>query len=117
MKLDDIAKQLALENLTPELRSGGSIDVSGGHASDLLSDVLANAPKGGVLVTIQAHINVVAVSVHAGLAAVIFASGKFPADSVRQKAVEEGIQLYSSKEPTFTIVGRLYALGLRGPYA
>jgi hypothetical protein len=116
VKLDDIAKQLELENLTPELRTAESVDVSGGHASDLLSDVLANAPKDGVLVTIQAHVNVVAVSVHAGLVAVIFASGKLPGEAVRQKAVEERIQLYSSKEPTFNIVGRLYALGLRGSY-
>ncbi len=117
MKLDDIAKQLDLENLTPELRTAESVDVSGGHASDLLSDVLANAPKGAVLVTIQAHINVIAVSVHAGLAAVIFASGKIPEESVRQKAIEEGVHLYSSKEPAFNIVGRLYALGLRGSHA
>ena len=44
--------------------------VSGGYASDMLSDVLANAPWGGVLVTIQVHMNVIAVSVNAGLAAV-----------------------------------------------
>ena len=117
MKLNEIAEKLELENMTPELQSCGSTDVSRGHASDLLSDVLSNAPRGSVLVTIQVHINVIAVSINAGLAAVIFSSGRVPGEAVRQKALEERIQLYSSKEPTFDVVGRLYALGLRGSHA
>jgi len=116
VKLKEIAEKLELENVTPELRSCESTDVSAGHASDLLSDVLANAPRGSALVTIQVHINVIAVSVHAGLAAVIFASGRVPGESVREKAVAERIQLYTSKDPTFDIVGRLYRLGLRGTH-
>jgi len=114
VKLNEIARELELGNITPELRPDESINVSFGHASDLLSDVLANATKGGVLVTIQTHLNVIAVSVHAGLAAVIFSSGRVPAEVVRARAVEERIQLYTSKQSTFDVVGRLYALGLRG---
>ena len=114
MKLNEIARRLELENMTPELKLEESVDVAAGHASDLLSDVIANAPEGGVLVTIQVHLNVIAVSVHAGVAAVIFASGRVPEESVRTRAVEEGIQLYTSKQSTFDVVGRLYALGLRG---
>lgn len=116
MKLSEIAEGLKLRDLTPQLQSEKSADVSAGHASDLLSDVLANAPSGGVLVTIQVHLNVIAVAVHAGLAAVIFASGREPDESVRSKATEEGMQLYVSDEPTFEVVGRLYALGLRGTH-
>jgi len=114
VKLNEIARRLELENMTPELKLEESVDVAAGHASDLLSDVIANAPEGGVLVTIQVHLNVIAVSVHAGVAAVIFASGRVPEESVRTRAVEEGIQLYTSKQSTFDVVGRLYALGLRG---
>ena len=114
MKLDEIAEKLGLQNLTPEIQQDSSVDVTSGHASDLLSDVLAHAPAGGVLVTIQAHLNVIAVAVHAELAAVIFASGRQPEEAVRRKAAQEGISLYGSKEAAFTIVGRLYALGLRG---
>jgi len=81
----------------------------------LLSDVLAHAPKGGVLVTVQVHLNVIAVAVHAELAAIVFASGRIPDDAVRAKAVEEGIALYGSERSAFDIVGRLYELGVRGP--
>ena len=116
MTLTELAESLKLECLTPEL-TGPSAEVSGGYVSDLLSDVLAHAPYDGVLVTIQVHLNVVAVAVHAGLAAVIFASGRVPDESVRVKAVEESISLFVAQENAFEVVGRLYALGLRGPDA
>ena len=114
MKLSDIVEKLDLKSLTPGIDLKDSTDLSKGHASDLLSDVLANAPSGSVLVTIQVHMNVIAVALHANVAAVIFASGLTPDEAVREKATAEGLPLYSSKESTFDIVGRLYALGLRG---
>jgi putative NIF3 family GTP cyclohydrolase 1 type 2 len=117
VNLSQIAEQLGLKSLTPQISSRNSGDISGGHVSDLLSDVLANAPSKGVLVTIQVHMNVIAVAVHADLSAVIFASGKTPEEAVVRKAVEEKIPLYVAKEPAFDIVGRLYSLGLRGPRA
>ena len=116
MKLDEICRQLSLENLTPELPAAGA-DVAGGFASDLLSDVLANAAEGSVLVTVQVHLNVIAVAVHADLAAVVFAAGRRPDEAVRLKAVEEKIPLLVSAEPAFEVVGRLYAMGIRGRHA
>ena len=47
MKLSEIAEKLHLECLTPELKSEAEADVTRGYVSDLLSDVLANAPQGG----------------------------------------------------------------------
>jgi hypothetical protein len=114
MMLGEITGKLGLKNLTPELTSANKTEVKAGHSSDLLSDVLANAPGGSMLVTIQVHVNVIAVAVHAGLSGVIFASGMVPEERVRQKAVEEGLPLFVSAEPTFDIVGKLYGLGLRG---
>jgi predicted transcriptional regulator len=117
MTLSDMTARLGLEILTPELSIDGGAEISRGHASDLLSDVLANAPSGGVLITIQVHMNVIAVALHAGLAAVIFAQGMRPDESVRMKAVQEGIPLLASTESTFDVAGRLHALGLRGSRA
>ena len=117
MKLRDIAEELGLKNLTPEIHIKETFEVRSGHVSDLLSDVLAHAPSGGVLVTIQAHMNVIAVSVHAGLAAIIFASGMSPDETVRIKAVEEQMPLFSTDATSFEIVGKLYSLGLRGTHA
>ena len=114
MKLDAIAEKLDLEDLMPEVPLEEDVEVSNGYASDLLSDVLAHAPRGGVLVTIQIHMNVAAVATHAGLAAVIFASDRAPDEAVVKKAVDEHVRLYTSEKSTFDIVGQLYAMGLRG---
>lgn len=114
MNLNELVNALHLENLTPELNIDSGQAITRAYASDLLSDVLAHGPKGGLLVTVQVHLNVVAVAVHAELAAVIFALGRKPDELVRSKAIEEGIALFSSEETAFNLAGRLYELGLRG---
>jgi predicted transcriptional regulator len=112
MTLKQIAAVMELESLTPELKADA--DVRAAHASDLLSDVLANAPSGGVLLTLQVHLNVVAVALHAAQAAVIFTSDMKPDEAVRERAVAEGLPLFATSQSTFDVAGRLYALGLRG---
>ena len=112
MKLHALAEALELQELTPV--ANGDAEVTGGYASDLLSDVLAHAPEGGVLVTLQVHLNVIAVASHAGLRAVIFSCGRMPDDDILQRAAAEGLALFGSKADTFELVGRLYELGLRG---
>ncbi len=80
MTLAQIQHALGLGCLTPGLDLGR--EVTSAHASDLLSDALANAPAGGVLLTIQVHLNVVAVALHAQQAAVIFTWGMQPDEAV-----------------------------------
>lgn len=113
MTLNDLASELGLTCLTPDVRTGATV-MTAGYVSDLLSDVLANGPAGGVLVTVQVHLNVVAVALHAELAGVIFAMDRVPEEGVRAKAAEEGIALYTSSDSAFELVGRMYELGLRG---
>jgi hypothetical protein len=113
MRLHELADLLTLTELTPST-SEADPNITKGYASDLLSDVLANAPAGGLLITLQVHLNVIAVAGHAGLAAVIFSSGRRPDDEVIAKAAEEGIALFTSPDDTFDLVGRLYALGIEG---
>jgi len=117
MKLSRIAHELNLENLTPQINPDASPEVTTGYVSDLLSDVLAGAPKDAVLVTVQVHLNVIAVAVHAGLSAVVFAAGRRPEPGVINKAIAENIALYSCPKSSFEIVGKLYSLGLKGPDA
>lgn len=59
----------------------------------------------------------IAVASHAELAAVVFAGGRRPEDDVVAKALAEGIALYSTPADTFDVVGRLYALGVKGSHA
>ena len=117
MRLEDIARELGLTELTPEVAGNRDAEIDRGYASDLLSDVLAHAPEGGLLVTLQVHLNVIAVASHAELAAVVFAGGRKPEEDVLAKAAAEGISLYSAPADTFDVVGRLYALGVKGNHA
>jgi predicted transcriptional regulator len=109
MKLSEVVAALDLTPLV-DLQDG---DVSGAYCADLLSDVVGNAQAGNVLVTVQVHRNVVAVSSLVGLGAVIITHGRVPEEAVREAARENGVNLLSSAETSFTIAGRLYELGVR----
>jgi hypothetical protein len=117
MKLEDIARELGLSELTPAIDGNRDAEIVQGYASDLLSDVLAHAPEGGLLVTLQVHLNVIAVASHAELAAVVFAGNRRPEADVIAKAQAEGVSLYVAGADTFDVVGRLYALGVKGNHA
>jgi hypothetical protein len=114
MTLETIARELGWENLTPDVAGLGTREITRAYVSDMLSDVLANAPRGGVLITIQTHMNTLAVAVHAEQAAVIFAMNRRPDESVARKAAEEGLGLYVSSARAFDVAGRLFMAGVRG---
>jgi hypothetical protein len=127
MRLKELAQVLDLRELTPTAPETAAPDATGAptpdpditraYASDLMSDVLANAPAGGLLITLQVHLNVIAVAGHAGLRAVVFSSGRLPDEDVIERGAQEGLSLYVSPADTFTLAGRLYELGLRGSVA
>ncbi len=112
MKLKDLVREFGLE-----VKAGAGLldrDVTGGYASDLLSDVLAHAVDGNVWVTLHIHQNIVAVAAHKGLAGIILVQGRLPEKDTVAKAAEEGIPVMVSALPAFELVGRLYKAGIRG---
>lgn len=112
MILRDIVEKTGLEPRTDSEKLGA--EVSGGYASDLLSDVLANAQPGNLWVTLQVHQNVVGVAVVRELSGVIIVNGKEPDEETLKRAQEEGIPIMVTKLPAFELVGRLYQMGLSG---
>jgi predicted transcriptional regulator len=86
--------------------------VTGGYCGDLLSDVMANADKGSVWLTIQGHQNIVAVGVLKELAAIILVNGRVPDEDTKTKAEEEGIPILLSSLPAYQLAGRLYEAGI-----
>jgi hypothetical protein len=112
MKLNDLVKEFGLE-----VRSGaGHLDaeVTGGYASDLLSDVLAHAEDGVLWVTLHIHQNIVAVASHKGLSGIVLVQGRQPEKDTIAKAEEEHIPILVSDLSAFELVGRLYKAGIRG---
>jgi len=106
-----------VQSLQLEVRAGeGSLsnEVRGGYASDLLSDVLANAQEGDLWVTLQTHQNTIAVASMKGLAGIVLVNGRNPEIDTLEKAEEEKIPLLVSALPSFELIGRLCQSGLSG---
>lgn len=76
-------------------------DIKGGYTSDLLSDVMANAPEDGVLITIQAHKNTVAVASLAGIRAILLCNKRIPEEEMIAAAKEEGIAVFQTEKNQF----------------
>ncbi|MHB0857536.1 MAG: DRTGG domain-containing protein [Anaerolineae bacterium] len=88
--------------------------VTGGYASDLLSCVMAGASAGNAWVTLQAHVNVIAVATLLDLACVVITEGVSPDEEMLARANEKGIPTLLTQENTFAIVGKLNGLGIHG---
>ena len=112
MTLEQIIAALNLNPLTQPAHFE-RVHVTQGYASDLLSRVLAEAPHQAIWVTLQAHVNVVAVAAVLELSAVIITSGSRPDDETIARANQEGMPLLLTETPTFQVVGQLWDLGVR----
>lgn len=84
-------------------------EITGGYASDLLSDVMGNASENEVWITLQTHQNVIAIASLMDLAAVILVKGLEPDKDTLAHSEEEGIPLLGTGYTTFEMAGRLYA--------
>jgi len=89
-------------------------EITGGYASDLLSDVIAHSKAGYLWITMQTHRNIIAVATLKDLAAVVLVNGRAPDPETLEKAREERVVLLGSRLPAFELVGRLYQMGIRG---
>ena len=112
MTLQEIIDQLNLMLLT-DPKNFSEISPTHGYVSDLLSCVMAGAQHGGVWVTLQAHVNIVAVAALLELSAVIITENAIPDEATIAKANQEGITLLSTNKTSFFITGQLWEMGLR----
>ncbi len=103
----------ALELTVGAGHRGLDVEVSGGYTTDLLSCAMAGAEKGNLWVTLQGHLNVVAVASLNELAGVIVTEGKPVAPEALVKADQEGIPILTTALNSYEVVGRLWELGVR----
>ena len=107
MKISDIISQLSL---TVFNEGDTSKDIKSGYSSDLLSDVMGNAEATCIWVTLQTHRNVAAISALKEIGAVVIVKGLNPDENTLEHAKEEGITLLGTRDESFDIAGKLYAL-------
>ncbi|WP_371371566.1 DRTGG domain-containing protein [Sporomusa aerivorans] len=112
MTVQELVNTLPLKVVSGQASLGK--EISGGYASDLLSNVMGQARAGNIWVTMQGHQNIVAVASLAGLSAVIIAGSVEPEKDAVRKAGTEEIVVLTTSLTSFEVVGRLYQLGIKG---
>ena len=111
MTLQEIIHKLDLSVFT-DPKDFSAIHPGSGYAADLLSCVMAGAKSEAIWVTLQAHINIVAVAALAEVCAVIISEGAVPDPDVIEKANLQGITLLGAKATTYQVAGRLWEMGI-----
>lgn len=112
MRLKEIVEKLRLEVLTGQNFLDRNIER--GYSGDLMSDVIANARPNDIWVTLQVHMNVVAIAGMKEIGAVVFTQDRRPLPETLQKAVDEDVSLLVSTLSAFELVGQLHRLGISG---
>ncbi len=109
MVLKDLCEELDLEILN---EADLSREVSGCYIGDLLSNVMANAQKDQLWLTIQGHQNTIAVSLLAEVSAVIVVEDSEVDQKSIKRAEEKGVNLLKSELTAYELAKRLSDLGV-----
>ena len=109
MKLKELAEKLELKCVTRSFDK----EISGVYISDMVSDVIANAKAGNLLVTVQIHNNVIAAANLVDLSGIVVTQGKLPADDVVRMAEKAEIPIFSTDLNRWQVATKLYEAGIR----
>jgi predicted transcriptional regulator len=109
MKIKELVERLNLEVV---VEGDLEVEVTGGYASDLLSNVMARSSAGNLWLTIQGHQNIVAIAQLIELAGILVTENFSIDDDTIKKAKELEINILRSKLDTYELSGKLYQLGI-----
>jgi hypothetical protein len=73
---------------------------------------MAGAKKGNIWITLQAHLNIVAVAALNEVAAIIITENAQPDATTIAKANHQGVILLSTAQATYETNGKLWQLGI-----
>lgn len=94
MKVSDLLGNNEFKCLNPQIGTEG--EIKSGYVGDLLSWVMANAGTGCAWVTIQTHVNIIAVATLLEMACVIVPEGAEVEESTLERAVIEDIPIITT---------------------
>ena len=112
MTVKELCELIEAKDMTPE--TDKSVEVSCGYTCDLLSWVMAHGAAGMAWVTVQTHMNVIAVASLMEMAAVIIPEGIVMEGPSLEKAKDEGISVHQTPLTAYEICARLAGAGLPG---
>ena len=110
MKVRALMEALSAENLVED--ADLDAEVSCGYSCDLLSWVLAHGKPGMAWITVQTHLNVIAVAVLMEMSCVILPEGIVLEEASLLKAKEEGLAVLAAKQTAFALSGIMATAGI-----
>ena len=110
MNIKTLVEKFGLNILTEVYNPDG--EISGCYSGDLLSDVIANAKYGNIWITMQTHLNIVAVAGLKELTAVIIVMNRLPDKDTINKAKEERLTILGSGLTSYQISGKIFESGI-----
>lgn len=110
MTISQLSTAAELTLQTPEANI--NTEVHGGICCDLLSWVMAKGNAGMAWITVQTHMNVIAVAALHEFSCIVLAEGCAMPQDVLAKAKEEGVAVLSSSRSAYELCGLFYQLGI-----
>lgn len=112
MKLQDLISEVDAQVIIGEDKL--DLNIQRAFAADLMSDVLAFATEGSLLLTGLTNAQVVRTAEMVDIAAILFVRGKYPQPEAVELARTSGIPLLTTSYILFETCGRLYQSGIIG---
>lgn len=110
MKVVDFANKLQLDVVA---KNENEIEINGVYIGDLLSIVMSKAKEKNIWITIQTHLNILAVAELLDISAIIVAENMEISKDTIAKANDIGIPLFKSKLSAYEIACKLYEMDIK----
>ncbi|MBQ1809767.1 MAG: hypothetical protein IKF18_05725 [Erysipelotrichaceae bacterium] len=108
MKVSEMIEKTGFKTVVP----GEDREVNGVYCGDLLSWVMGNGQPEQAWITVQSHLNVIAVAVLREFSCIVLAeNAEFP-EEVIERAKNEGLTLLYSDLPVYETAVRLFKAGV-----
>ena len=113
MTVRELMTALSAENVVE--RANLEAEVTCGYTCDLLSWVLAHGKQGMSWITVQTHMNVIAVAVLMEMACVILPEGVALEEVSLKKAIEEELPVLTTAKTAYELAGMMASAGIAPP--
>jgi len=110
MKVKDIAEKTGWRLIADD--NSKENDVEGAFVGDLLSWVMGHSSPKQAWITVQAHVNVIAVGVIREFACLIICQDSQLSDDMIQQAKEENLPIFLTSMSAFDVCRKLIELGV-----
>ena len=110
MNIQELVSKTHWQLDTPQLDQ--TKEVTGAYCGDLLSWVMGRGNAGDAWITVQVHVNVLAVAVLREFSCVVIADNAAVTNEFIQRAADEGLVILESKLPSYETAVKLHDLGI-----